>query len=124
MPACEPIHAQAIERSRSSAATARPELVYPPMPPPAMTTSAVTALPSRALALMSLESERDQAVDQIGVGETGGRPHLGVGAGRREARDGVDLVHQHPVGPALDEEVDAGHARAVDGAEGRDREFL
>src|SRR5262245_10405544 len=124
MPACEPIHAQAIERSRSSAATARPGLVCPPVPPPAMTTSAVTALPSRALALMSLEGERDQAVDQIGVGEAGGLPHLGVAAGRREARDRVDLVHQHQVGPAIEEEVAAGHSRALHGAESRDREFM
>src|SRR5437016_4011585 len=144
IPEREPIHAQLIERSRSRAATARPGLVCPPVPPPAMTTSAVTMTgapwsagpprdglrraqppsPGGSLALMSLEGELDQAVDQIGVAEAGGRPHLRVGARRGEPRDRVDLVHQHAVAPTLDEEVDAGHARAIDGAEGRDRELL
>src|SRR5262244_3488823 len=105
MPACDPIHAQLIERSRRRAATARPGLVCPPVPPPAMTTSAVTTLPSRALALVPLEGELDQAIDEIGVGQARGRPHLGVGARRGESRDRIDLVHQHAIGPALDEEV-------------------
>src|SRR5215467_6498349 len=93
MPEREPIHAQLIARSRRRAATARPGLACPPVPPPAMTTSAVTPLPSRALALVPLEGELDQAIDQIGIGQARGRPHLGVGARRGESWDRVDLVH-------------------------------
>src|SRR5262245_45178038 len=107
MPEREPIHAQEIERSRRRAATARPGLVWPPVPPPAMTISTTIrgaprpagpqprdglrraqlsearlgrrgpqprdglqrAQPQspRALALVALEGELDQAIDQIGV---------------------------------------------------------
>src|SRR6185503_3677121 len=100
MPVCEPIHAHVFDRSRRRVATASPGLVWPPVPPPAMTTWTGPAFtrsgPWR--------------------GEARGRPHLRVAARRGEAGDRVDLVHEETI--ALEEEIDAGHARAVDGAEG------
>src|SRR6266540_1475532 len=95
------------------AATASPALVWPPVPPPAMTTRTGSA---------RLEGEVDQARDQLRVGNARGFPELGVGAGRGEAGQGVDLVDEH-VRLALDEEIHAGQSRAVDGAEGFDGEL-
>src|SRR5215813_8285484 len=86
-----------------AAATASPALVCPPVPPPAMT-------PRTALAL--LEGEVDQPRDELGVGDAGGCPKLGIGAGRGEAGQRVDLVDEHAA-LAFDEEVDAREPRAV-----------
>src|SRR2546428_7168598 len=161
MPEREPIQAHVLERSRRRAATARPGLVWPPVPPPAMTTSTGVnrrsacaeppALDVRGvnppapgpqslrrstfgestrqprgrsgspLAVMTLEGELDQAVDQRGVAEPGGRPHLRVGARRGEAGDRVDLVDQHAI--ALEKEDEARHAPTLDSPERRDRQL-
>src|SRR5712691_4344845 len=143
MPEREPIQAQVLERSRSRAATARPGLVWPPVPPPAMATrirleadtrirpSVLCGGPEMAPALPraaddpqrapagaspAFEGEVDEAGDQLRVGDAGGFPQPRVGAGRGETRDRVDLVHEHaPL--ALDEEVHARHPRAVGGSE-------
>src|SRR6266508_2926155 len=161
MPEREPIQAHVLERSRRRAATARPGLVWPPVPPPAMTTSTGVSRrsayaeppaldvrgvnppapgpqslrrstfgestrqprgrPGSPLVVMTLDGELDQAVDQRGVAEPGGRPHLRVAARRGEAGDRVDLVDQHAI--ALEKKVDARHARTVDRAEGGDRQL-
>src|SRR6266581_1522693 len=109
-----PIHAHATPRARSAAATASPGEVWPPVPPPAMTIMS-TAVPRIAVAL---EGQRDQALDQLAVGEPRGLPEPRVGAGGGEAGDRVDLVQDDAV--PLEKEVDARHARSVDGAEGSD----
>src|SRR5438874_4211266 len=114
-PVREPIQAHPIERSRSRAATARPGLVWPPVPPPAMTTSTTTMLFARAL-----EREGDETVEQLTVAESGGLPHPGVPARRGEAGDRVDLVHEDTV--AFEKKVHARHPRAVDRAVRLERE--
>src|SRR4029077_12117746 len=79
------------------------------------------AILGAALVLPALEGEGDEAGDQLRIGDAGGLPEPRVRAGRGEARDRVDLVHEHaPL--ALDEEVDPRHARAVGGLEGAERE--
>src|SRR5438552_15717851 len=78
-PVREPIQAHPIERSRRRAATARPGLVWPPVPPPAMTTSTTTRLFA-----LALERELDQAVEQLAVAEPGSLPHSRVPARRGE----------------------------------------
>src|SRR6266404_4809541 len=158
MPARLPIQCTSTEASRSRAATARPGLVCPPVPPPAITTSMrrlacgdgysfrrldwaivlyggpemasvlpqsagdrLRAILAAALVLPALEGEGNEAGDQLGVGDARGFPEPRVRAGRREAGDGVDLVHEHAA-VALDEEVDPRHPRAVGGPEGPERE--
>src|SRR3989442_14058391 len=103
----EPIQAHPIARSRRRAATARPGLVWPPVPPPAMTTSTTTRLFA-----LALERELDQAVEQLAVAEPGSLPHPRVPARRGEPWDRVDLVGRRPI--ALEKEVHARHAGAVD----------
>src|SRR5690348_8247581 len=110
-----PIHAQVTPRRRRAAATASPGLVWPPVPPPVTTTSARTSA-GGALVVGALEGELEEALDERVVVEAGGLPQPRVRARRGEARDGVDLVHERPI--AVEEEVDARHARAVHGAEG------
>src|SRR5207253_5166260 len=114
-PVREPIQAHPIERSRRRAATARPGLVWPPVPPPAMTTSTTTRL-----FVLALERELDQAVEQLAVAEPGGLPHPRVAARRGEAGDRVDLSDEDPI--ALEKEVHPRHAGAVDGAVRLERE--
>src|SRR2546429_3859785 len=100
-----PIHSQATPRARSAAATASPGEVWPPVPPPAMMIMS-TAIPRVPVAF---EGERDQALDQLAVGETRGLPEPRVCAGRGEAGDRVDLVEDDVV--AFEEEVHPRHAR-------------
>src|SRR2546429_6807723 len=107
-PVGEPMQAHTIARSRRRAATARPGLVWPPVPPPAMTTSTTTRL-----FVLALERELDQAVEQLAVAEPGGLPHPRVAARRGEAGDRVDLIAEDPI--ALEKEVHPRHADAVDG---------
>src|SRR5256712_848188 len=114
-PVREPIQAHPIERSRRRAATARPGLVWPPVPPPAMTTSTTTRLFA-----LALERELDQAVEQLAVAELGSLPHSRVPARRGEPGDRVDLVDEDPI--ALEKEVHPRHAGAVDGAVRLERE--
>src|SRR2546425_1242747 len=114
-PGREPIQAHPIERSRRRAATARPGLVWPPVPPPAMTTSTTTRLFA-----LALERELDQAVEQLAVAEPGSLPHSRVPARRGEPGDRVDLVDEDPI--ALEKEVHPRHAGAVDGAVRLERE--
>src|SRR5215510_1935726 len=64
----------------------------------------------------ALESELEQALDERVVVQPGGLPEPGVGAGRGEPGNGVDLVDEGAV--ALEEEIDPGHPGAVDGPEG------
>src|SRR5919107_4547212 len=59
------------------------------------------------------------AVEECLVRKAAGGPELRVDACGGEAGDGVDLVEQQPVRAALQEEVDARHARSVYGLEGR-----
>src|ERR1041384_4236658 len=108
-----PIQACSMPRRRSSAATARPGLVCPPVPPPAIRT---VTLPG--LFAVALQGQLDEALHQVRVRQTGRLPHPRVAARGGEARDGVDLVHEDLA--ALEEEVDAGHAGRVDRAEGGD----
>src|SRR5438034_4858278 len=114
-PVREPIQAHPIERSRRRAATARPGLVWPPVPPPAMTTSTTTRLFA-----LALERELDQAVEQLAVAEPGSLPHSRVPARRGEPGERVDRVDEDPT--ALEKEVHPRHAGAVDGAVRRERE--
>src|SRR5947208_14156368 len=86
-PVREPIQAHPIERSRRRAATARPGLVWPPVPPPAMTTSTTTRLFA-----LARERELDQAVEQLAVAEPGSLPHQRVLARLREAGDRDSVV--------------------------------
>src|SRR5205823_14860144 len=46
---------------------------------------------------VAFEGERDQALDQLAVGETRGLPEARIGAGRGEAGDRVDLVQDDAV---------------------------
>src|SRR5262245_56177138 len=52
---------------------------------------------------VALEPERDEAREEIRVGEPARLPELRVHADRGEAGDGVDLVQQHAARAALDE---------------------
>src|SRR5580700_2983039 len=74
----------------------------------------------------------DEFVDELFVGEAGGLPELGVHADAGETGHGIDFVEVDARGFALPffglggwlhEEVDAGQAGAVAGAEGGDRHF-
>src|SRR5215467_12643930 len=112
MPSRLPIQWMSAPSRPSAAATARPALVCPPVPPPAMTTRTASAL---------LEGEVDQPRDELGVGNAGGFPELGIGARRGEAGQRVDLVDEHAA-LALDEEVHAREPGAVHGPEGLHRE--
>src|SRR5437870_12504675 len=88
-PVREPIQAHPIERSRRRAATARPGLAWPPVPPPAMTTSTTTRLFALALG-----RELDQAVEQLAVAESGSLPPSRVPARRGAPGDRVSLVDE------------------------------
>ena len=79
---------------------------------------------SSAAAVVALEGEAHQLVDELGVGEAAGLPQLRVHRDRGEAGDGVDLVDQHAAPVGLVEEVDAGHAVAPQRREGGDGESL
>src|SRR5919197_706951 len=116
MPVREPIQAHVMARWCRTAATARPGLVWPPVPPPAMTTSTT----ARLFAL-ALERELDQAVEQLAVAQPRGLPHARVPARGREPWNRVDLVDQDAV--VLEKEVHARHAGAVDGAVGCERQL-
>lgn len=59
---------------------------------------------------VAVEGEGDEAVDQVGVGDAARRPQPRVHRPRREAGDGVDLVHEQAPPALLVEEVHAGHA--------------
>src|SRR5882672_3581382 len=114
-----PIHTWGRPRCCRAVATARPGLVWPPVPPPAITIGpgAPVLLPRRVP--VTLQGEIDEALHDVGIGEAGGLPHLGVTARRGEPRDGVDLVHEDRAG-VVQEEIHPGHAGAVDRAERRD----
>ena len=74
-------------------------------------------------ALVPLEREADQPVEQLRVRDPARLEQARVDARRREAGDRVQLVHDGlPV--RRDEEVDAGHALALGCDEGVDREGL
>src|SRR5260370_4243247 len=122
MPARLPIQCRSTEASRSRAATARPGLVCPPVPPPDITISMrfrawpivlcggpemAPALPQAAdnrtspleraaRALPALEGEGNEAGDQLGVGDARGFPEPRGRARRGGARGGVDLLSQPP----------------------------
>src|SRR5437867_13204784 len=104
-----------MDRSCRRAATARPGLVWPPVPPRRW-----RRLLPRPLFPVALERELDQTLEQLAVAEPGGLPHARVPARGGEPGDRVDLVHQNAV--AVQEEVHARHAGAVDGTVGRDRQ--
>src|SRR5215470_17191060 len=89
MPSRLPIQWTSAPSWPRAAATASPALVCPPVPPPAMTTRTALAL---------LEGEVDQPRDELGVGDAGGLPELGISAGRGEAGQRVDLVDAHAAG--------------------------
>src|SRR5262245_9873777 len=72
---------------------------------------------------VALESQLDQAVDQLRVRQAGGLPEARIGGEPGESWNGVDLVHPD-ARLALEKEVDAGETGGVDGAEGRDGEAL
>src|SRR5438552_14581506 len=76
-----------------------------------------------SFAIVAFYGQLDQAVDQLRVGNARGLPHLRVHGDRGEAGDRVDLVH-HDLLRFHQEEVDPGHARAVDGPERHDRGAL
>ena len=62
-------------------------------------------------ALVALERQPAETVDQLRVGDPGGLHQLRVDARRGEAGHRVQLVHQHPL--AVDEEVDPRQALAA-----------
>src|SRR6266545_2662513 len=63
---------------------------------------------------VSLDRNLDEAVDQLGEGDSREVPQAGVHGDAGEARQGVDLVDVETVLP-LDEEVDPGEPHAADG---------
>src|SRR5712691_1384643 len=131
MPERLPIQCTSTWAERSAAATASPALVCPPVPPPAMTilTWERERNPRHRRgrgqgegdSLALLEGQVDEPGDELGVWNARGFPETRVGAGGGEARDGIDLVDQHAL--ALDEEVHARHAGAVDCPEGAEGEI-
>src|SRR3990172_7457622 len=64
---------------------------------------------------MSLEGERDQAIEQSRKGQPTRLPQLCVHANRGETRNRVDLIEIQDAAVAGEEKIDARHARAVDG---------
>ncbi len=74
-------------------------------------------------ALVALERQLDQPVEQLRVADAGGLEEARVHARRREARDRVQLVDDH-LAVLADEEVDARHPLALGRDEGVDRELL
>jgi hypothetical protein len=85
------------------------------------------------LFLVAFGGQGDEAIDQLFVGHAGGLPELGVHADAGESGHGVDFVEVDTGGfglfiflcfdGRLHEEVDAGEAAAVAGAEGGDGHF-
>jgi len=63
---------------------------------------------------VSVESERDQTVDDLGKRDAARLPHPRKQADRGEARDGVDFVHQDLLALAFHEEVHPRHAVALE----------
>src|SRR6187401_2136301 len=56
---------------------------------------------------VTLDGERDEAIDQRGIRETACGPHLRVHADRREAGNGVYHVEVERAAVAREEEIDA-----------------
>src|SRR4029450_8333216 len=83
-----PIQAWLTPRRRSPAATARPGLVWPPVPPPAMRTVTLSGLLA-----VALQGQLDEALDEVGIRQPRRLPHPREAAGRREPGNGIDLVH-------------------------------
>src|ERR1700682_3461391 len=71
---------------------------------------------------VTLDRERDQAIDQLRVRQPARVPHLRVHADRREPGDGVHFVQIEHLAVAGEQKVDARHAGAVDRLERPDRE--
>src|SRR5690349_728053 len=68
------------------------------------------------------ERQLDEAIEQRAVAEAGGLPQLRVHADGRESGDRVHLVDVYRSIAPRHEEVDPGHARAVDRLERFDRQ--
>ena len=69
------------------------------------------------------EAERHEAIEELLVGDPRRLPELREHADRREARDGVDLVHEDAARRPLEEEVHARVPARVHRAEGPDGEL-
>ena len=69
------------------------------------------------------ESQIDEPIHQLCVGESSGFPQLGIHADAGEARNGVELVEQDAAAPAVEKEVDARVPGRADGLERLDRKL-
>src|SRR5512133_3251073 len=63
---------------------------------------------------LALQRQLDQPIDKLPIWKPAGLPQLGVHADIGKPGDRIDLVHQRPAAPALDEEVHPRHAGAID----------
>ena len=70
---------------------------------------------------MALERELHEAIEELGVGDARRLEELCVDARGGEARDRIQLVHDH-LAVVTDEAVRPRHSLAVGGEEGSDRE--
>src|SRR5256885_5390803 len=72
---------------------------------------------------VAFDRKRDEAIEQLRIGDAACGPHLRVHADRGEAGDGVQLVEVQRSGAVVGKKkVDARHARAVERFECRHRE--
>src|SRR6266850_3481017 len=63
---------------------------------------------------MTFDSKPNQAINQFRIGNTASFPQFRIHADRGESRHRVNLVYDHAIRLALNEEVNARQSRAVD----------
>lgn len=68
---------------------------------------------------MPFEPETEEPFEEAGVGQAASLPELGVHTDLGEARDGIELIDVKPPASSFEEEIDASHALAFAGSEGR-----
>src|SRR5207302_4023799 len=73
---------------------------------------------------MPLDREPNEAVNQIRVSESGGRPQLGIHADGRESGHSIDFIDVNLFALRVHEEVYARQAGAFHGAKGGDGQLL
>src|SRR5690349_16992966 len=78
----------------------------------------LTSTPPPVALLIAFDGQIHQPRHQFRQGDAACLPQLWIHADGGEARDGVDLVEQHALRRAFEEEIDARHASAVEHAEG------
>src|SRR5688500_5307187 len=74
-------------------------------------------LHARRARLAALDTELDDALDQTRVFQLRRFPQLRIHGDVRETGNGVDLVHEQAILPALEKKIDARESGCADGLE-------